>query len=497
MTRSDNALSDGLPATLADLGLANAQAHFDTARAAFPDFATVQAERAAGLALLQTATPAPELAHKVARKIAQAAQVIKHAAGVEAHIATDTDILTPGDTTTLSSTFDAHGVKAKTQITFPNGWRADGATLRIDDAAPSHAMPDTYLPDTPAAPFVTVSLRTGDVVSETHLPFETPPLVLPSPRATLDPTTEIVNLRSRRRNLSLSVPSLIPETAQAAFTLPTGWTATRTASGFDIALPADVTAGHYTLALTLDGQPARTARVIDHPHIPPRALTGPARIAVHVIDCTLPAAKIGYIGGGNDQVDHWLGRAGFDITPMDDAQITPADLAAFDAVVIGIFAIKFRSGLTDAMPILHDWIADGGTLLTLYHRPWDGWDPERTPPTRIEIGQPSLRWRVTDQEAAVTHLTDHPVLSQPNQITDADWTGWDKERGLYFAKSWDPAYTPLLSMRDPDEAPLDGALLTAEIGKGRHSHCALILHHQLAQGVPGAYRLMANLLARR
>ena len=97
----------------------------------------------------------------------------------------------------------------------------------------------------------------------------------------------------------------------------------------------------------------------------------------------------------------------------------------------------------------------------------------------------------------LTHLVDHAVLSYPNSISESDWHGWHKERGLYFASDWDACYTPLVEMADTDETPLRGALLSADIGHGRHSHCALILHHQLTHGVVGAYRLMANLLAPR
>jgi hypothetical protein len=110
---------------------------------------------------------------------------------------------------------------------------------------------------------------------------------------------------------------------------------------------------------------------------------------------------------------------------------------------------------------------------------------------------PSLRWRVTDEAAHVTQIAEHPILQTPNKITPEDWDNWVKERGLYFAKSWDAAYTPLLEMADPDEAPHQGALLVADIGKGRHVHTSLILHHQMEHLVPGAYRLMANLVAPR
>ncbi|NNJ69341.1 MAG: PIG-L family deacetylase, partial [Boseongicola sp.] len=89
------------------------------------------------------------------------------------------------------------------------------------------------------------------------------------------------------------------------------------------------------------------------------------------------------------------------------------------------------------------------------------------------------------------------LLHTPNEISEADWEGWHKERGLYFAKSWNGAYTPLISMHDPDEAPLEGAWLVSDVGKGQHIHTSLILHHQMEKLTPGAFRIMANLLARK
>jgi hypothetical protein len=144
---------------------------------------------------------------------------------------------------------------------------------------------------------------------------------------------------------------------------------------------------------------------------------------------------------------------------------------------------------------LHAWVEAGGHLVTLYHRPRDGWSPHETPPRRLEIGLPSLRWRVTDPNAAVTVLLpDHPLLTTPNIIGPADWEHWDKERGLYFASHWDDAYQPLLAMSDMGEAPLLGSLVSAAIGAGRHTHTSLVLHNQLDRLVPGAFRLMANLI---
>ena len=88
----------------------------------------------------------------------------------------------------------------------------------------------------------------------------------------------------------------------------------------------------------------------------------------------------------------------------------------------------------------------------------------------------------------------HPLLTRPNAIGPADWAGWDNERGLYFAAEWDPVYEPLPALSDPGERPLDGALLSAAVGRGRHTHVSLALHHQLDRLVPGAFRLLANLV---
>jgi len=180
---------------------------------------------------------------------------------------------------------------------------------------------------------------------------------------------------------------------------------------------------------------------------------------------------------------------------MLDPAALGGDLSGFTTIVVGIFTFGLRPDLAATTERLHEWVEAGGHLVTLYHRPSDGWSPVKTPPRRIVIGSPSLRWRVTDPASPVEILApDHPLLTGPNRITAEDFAGWDKERGLYFASSWDDAYEPLLAMHDAGEAPLKGALISARIGKGRHTHTSLVLHHQLGKLVPGAFRLMANLV---
>jgi len=117
-------------------------------------------------------------------------------------------------------------------------------------------------------------------------------------------------------------------------------------------------------------------------------------------------------------------------------------------------------------------------------------------PSLIPGGFPVAHDRVTDEHAPVRALapTD-PVFTTPNRITDADWRGWVQERGLYFARSWDKAYRPLLETHDPGDAPLEGGLLVARVGQGHYVYTGLSFFRQLPAGVPGAFRLFANLLA--
>jgi hypothetical protein len=176
------------------------------------------------------------------------------------------------------------------------------------------------------------------------------------------------------------------------------------------------------------------------------------------------------------------------------AALLEADLAGYDAVVVGPRAYETEPALAAANPRLLDYARGGGLLLVQYQQYQfvDG----GFAPFELTIDRP--HGRVTDETAAVrTLVPDHPVFHRPNEIAAADWDGWVQERGLYFAGTWDgAAYTPLLAMRDPDqEADLTGSLLVAPLGQGTYVYTGLAFFRQLPAGVPGAYRLFANLLA--
>lgn len=500
------AITDNLPesfrAIAADL---TACAELDTALAetvaAFPDRAGILSGAARALAALRAAQAAcpPELAdrllHRLALKERQLARVVRLAAGIRAEAWFENEYVHPGAQmgARLSLHVPEGHVTARLTWSLPDGWKATADALHVpDDAPPADPYPVLHDPECASGPVsmvLTMGLAGQQVAAA--LPLKNPLLVLPATVAEFSPHAVFMNTRDPRA-ISLEM------SAGASITVPEGWVQKPHEGGATLVPPASPEQGVHYLPLTVGDTPAQLATRICYPHTGALLHCAPAVLRLRIADVAIAPARIGYIGGGNDRVDHWIRAMGADVAVLDHPALTPATLASLDTVVVGIFALKTVPGLAAFMPELHRWVSNGGTLLTLYHRPWDNWNPETTPPARLEVGQPSLRWRVTDETARVTHLaTDHPVLTGPNPIGPDDWSGWVKERGLYFAKSWDPAYTALLEMADPDEAPHRGALLSAEIGAGRHTHCALIVHLQMEALVPGAFRLMANMIAPR
>jgi len=513
----DTALTSGLPATLGDLAdlpnagpiaehLVDAQASVDEAILSFPRYPAVAKAALQALDAIRKARAGcppearDEVLHRLEAKEVQLGHVIRLALGIEARARTEETFLTPGQSTPLI--VETHGGDADAihvDFDLPEGWTVTGDRLSIAAAArSSDPYRATYDPAYPGAPALCLAIETGGTRVETRLPFDPEPVILPARTASVSPEKALINLSGAARTVDIGIRNIHPAGAKTDLTpLPGGQIALADGTA-TLTVPDSAKAGLYPLPLHLDDQEAASVRRIAHPHVAPTARAHPAEVQLRVLDVTVPDVRVGYIGAGNDRVDHWLTALGADVTALTDEDLqSDAALAGYDSIVIGIFAMRFRPGLTAAMPRLHRWTEAGGTLVTLYHRPWDNWDPDTIPPRRLEIGQPSLRWRVTDQTAEVRHLADHPILQTPNPITPEDWKGWVKERGLYFAKSWHDSYIPLLEMADPDEAPHRGALLVADVGKGRHVHTSLILHHQMENLVPGAFRLMANLIARR
>jgi LmbE family N-acetylglucosaminyl deacetylase len=234
------------------------------------------------------------------------------------------------------------------------------------------------------------------------------------------------------------------------------------------------------------------APVIDYPHIRPTPHPKPAAVAVSAADIKLPPLKrVGYIRGASDRVPEFLLQAGVPLELLGPHELLEGDLGRYDAIVVGSRAYETDAALAQANHRLLDYARAGGLVIVQYQQyPFiDG----KFAPFAMDIAKPHDR--ITDETAAATVLDPaSPVFTTPNRIGPQDWEGWVQERGLYFAHTWDPAFVPLLAFTDPDQPEMRGGLLVARLGKGHYVYTGLSFFRQLPAGVPGAYRLFANLL---
>ena len=517
-SNTEHSVTENLPATLSQLAdfaqapqinnhLTDAQASIDQAIAAFPDFNAVVTYASHALQHVRQAQDTcptnaiHHVQHRLARKISQLSRVIRIASGVDVHAIAQQSQLRPGQSTSVALEVRApkiQSVDCSIDWLLDKNWRVSNEQLTlVAEAIPSDPYPADYFPDAPAAPAIKVDITADGVASQSTIGLHLTPVALPKQVINLQSTTAVINRQTNNRTLHIPIENCVPSSTDVSVSTPEGWATQVNTKDITIELPRDVEAGHYELALNINGQQAQSEQLIAYSHAPPRLLTTDATFTVLILDVTLPDSRIAYIGGGNDRIPEQLAAMGLVPTILEDDEFNAGhSLDAFDTLVVGLFAMRTRPTLANNIKQVHKWIENGGHLVTLYHRPWDNWSPDTIPPKYLEIGQPSLRFRVTDESATVTHLIpEHQLLNHPNKITSKDWQHWHKERGLYFAKSWGDEYQALLSMHDPDEDALTGSLLSAEIGRGRHTHTSLILHHQMAKLVPGGYRLMANLLA--
>jgi LmbE family N-acetylglucosaminyl deacetylase len=261
--------------------------------------------------------------------------------------------------------------------------------------------------------------------------------------------------------------------------------------------PAELKPGRAALELAAvldDGRRFDLAvPVVDYPHI--RATPRPvaAEVTVQTADLRLPPLKrVGYVRGASDRVPEFLRQVGVPLELVTGDQLQAGDLSRFDVIVLGSRAYETDPALPRASRRLLDYARGGGVVIVQYQQV--GYFEGKFAPYTLEIARPLDR--VTDETAAVQLLDPaNPVFNVPNKIGPADWDGWVQERGLSFAHAWDPAYKPLLSMKDPDTPDLKGGLLVARVDKGFYVYTGLAFFRQLPAGVPGAYRLFANLLA--
>jgi hypothetical protein len=232
---------------------------------------------------------------------------------------------------------------------------------------------------------------------------------------------------------------------------------------------------------------------IAYPHIGSQTLMPPADAKLVRADIRKRGELIGYIPGAGDEIPQSLEQIGYKVKTLAGPEITPVNLARYDAVVLGTRAYNTQNRIADWQKQLLAYVEAGGVVVAQYNTTAE-LKTKEIGPYSLEIS----RSRVTDETAEIRILApNHPVLNTPNKITADDFRGWVQERGLYFPDKWDPHWTAILSSNDPGEKPLDGGLLVAKFGKGYFVYTGYSWFRQLPAGVAGAYRLFANLVSLR
>jgi LmbE family N-acetylglucosaminyl deacetylase len=287
--------------------------------------------------------------------------------------------------------------------------------------------------------------------------------------------------------------------------MPTGWSVTPASRPFRLAgvgenarftftvtAPARLTTARLEASATINGARFNSQRIeLRYDHIPFQLLQPAASLKAVSLDLAIRGRRVGYLPGAGDEVAECLEHMGYAVTQLTGADLTAEKLRPLDAVVIGIRAFNTRKDLAEHVPALFAYVEAGGNVIAQYNHS-EGLGTKWLAPFHLRIS----RDRVTDENAPVTFLaTDHPALTTPNQITQADFDGWVQERGLYFPDQWDERFTAIVASGDPGETPLRSGLLVARHGEGYFVYTSLAWFRQLPEGVPGAYRLFANLVS--
>ena len=396
------------------------------------------------------------------------------------------------------------------------------------------------LPDTPAAASVRVRLTVDgapiELVRPVHhryadraqgervRPFVVVPAVavnLPEPVALFPDTAA--------RKVQVSVQANVADAkGDLRLEVPAGWKAEPGSESFEIAAsgeqrvvtfevtpPAGETTASLRAIAKVNGRDIESGtQVISYPHFPPQILFPPSDIKLVRANIKVTAKKVGYIMGAGDEMPDALRQLGLDVTLLSQSDLEQGDLSRFDAIVAGVRAYNVRADIRANQPRLLDYVKRGGTYVVQYQT-GDSPDPnaprgqqpnpfnqQQTAPVTTNLGPYPFavpggnQYRITVEEAPLTFTNqDSPLLQYPNHINPKDFDGWVQERGLYFATQWDKRYETVVSSHDPGEKPLEGGEIWTHYGKGVYIFTAYSWFRQLPAGVPGAYRLFANLLS--
>jgi LmbE family N-acetylglucosaminyl deacetylase len=239
--------------------------------------------------------------------------------------------------------------------------------------------------------------------------------------------------------------------------------------------------------LTLESVKGKTRSLVSKLTVP--IIKADARVA--------PNLRVGYIRGFDYSLPNALNALGVESKELSVDELKTADLQKYTSIIVDNRVYESQPELIAANQKLLDYANAGGTLIVFYHKS-NEWNPDerrkrpQLAPYKLILGDE----RITDETAPITFIEpEHPLLNSPNKMGQEDFANWIQERGLYYPKEWDPQFHALLQSNDPGEAPLKGGLLVADYGRGRYIYTSMVWYRELRAGVPGAYRMLANMIS--
>jgi hypothetical protein len=341
--------------------------------------------------------------------------------------------------------------------------------------------------------------------------FRRPVLVVPAVAVEATPSVLVWPLAAGgARQVSVALTGFASREVRGTVSLeaPAGWSVEPGSRPFELRQPGEeqsftftvrssgiVSQGRHEIravARTVEGDAFTEAvDLVDYPHIARTAMFRPAVAGVTAVDVRVrPNLRVGYVMGTGDVGYDAIREMGVAVELLGPDDVRSGDLSRFDVLVLGIRAYEARPDVVASNDRILGFARDGGTVVVQYGQyQYPGYAPYD-----VAISRPHDR--VTDERSPVRFLEpDHPALTTPNRIVPADFEGWITERGLYFLGTWDRRFTPVIEFQDPGEEPKRGALMVAPLGEGLYVYTGISFFRQLQEGVPGAYRLFANLIS--
>jgi LmbE family N-acetylglucosaminyl deacetylase len=359
-----------------------------------------------------------------------------------------------------------------------------------------------------------VTVRTGQVVQTVRqlngpgMQFD-PLMVTPAISVRIAPQAGITTLGARSFAVSALVHTEVETGAKGTvrLDLPQGWRSEPAAASYEMqragqeqnigfqVFPNQLEQKNYTVTAVAEFQGRQYREgftTVGYPGLRPYNLYLPATYRTSGVDCKVaPGLRVGYVTGTGDAVPQSLASIGVKSEFLSPQDLAQGDLQKYDVIILGVRAYAARPELATHNQRLLDYVKNGGVVIVQYNT--QQYDHNFGP---YPYSLPNAAERVVDETSQVTFLDPKsPVLTWPNQISERDFAGWVEERGHGFLASWDEHYVAPLETHDPDQDPQKGGLVYAQYGRGVYVYVALALYRQLPDGVPGAYRLFANLLS--